>query len=662
MRGVPRFPYWILLAAAAVLLPTAAGAQSPSPAVAVDNGPMRLVSYSGRLPVGRGSCAITFAIYRDESGGAPLWQETQNVAVDSHGRYTVQLGAATSGLPSDLFTSDEPRWLEVQPQGQPEQTRVRLVSVPYAIKASEADRLAGHSADEFVTTEALRTTVQQQVQQQLSSATATPAGAGGAIAAANGTPPFQIRSNTAVPNLDAGLLGGLPSRRFIQNSLNRQAHTNFNIAGQGTLGTAGIIGSDPSVHGQVAVIRDDLDYIHSSAGQAGQQVHLRVSRAQPDPNGAKDFLIVPYTSGMAMEYAGVLEAWVDDFSVHTNQRFQGSNTPARFWVGDESDLGGLFVTARNNGGGANSFVTLAADRFTHQSHGTMQFQVRDQEDGYKWQWGAYGSDVTRAYLSNTATATNLSLMYGSVQGIFAADSSNSGTISLGSASATPVSLVAGNAGVARIFPDGNLSIGNSQDTARLSVGSGGLFSVSDAGAVAAASLSSNSISANSLNTGSLTMSGPLSATSISASGAVTSSSLNTGALTATSINSNSVTTPSLNVTTASATTVNADSSINNSLTLGNGTPIVGHLSVVAIINFSAIAANSCQTQTASVPGASDGDTVVLGIPNALGSVDGVTWFAWVSAAGTVSIRGCNATLIATGSPPPASIRLDVWKH
>ena len=77
------------------------------------------------------------------------------------------LGSSSStGLPDDLFTQREGRWLGVQMQGQPEQPRVLLVSVPYALKAAGADRLSGHSASEFVTTDNLQSAVQQQLRQQ----------------------------------------------------------------------------------------------------------------------------------------------------------------------------------------------------------------------------------------------------------------------------------------------------------------------------------------------------------------------------------------------------------------------------------------------------------------------------------------------------------------
>jgi hypothetical protein len=83
-----------------------------------------------------GTLGITFAIYKDEEGGAPLWMEVQNAIADADGHYSVYLGATKSdGLPQDSFVSGETRWLGIQMEGQKEQPRTLLLSVPYALKA-----------------------------------------------------------------------------------------------------------------------------------------------------------------------------------------------------------------------------------------------------------------------------------------------------------------------------------------------------------------------------------------------------------------------------------------------------------------------------------------------------------------------------------------------
>ncbi len=115
-----------------------------------------LIRYGATLKDGNGApiaatAGVTFAIYQQQEGGAPVWMETQNVTPDAGGNYSVLLGSTTAtGLPNDLFSQQEQRWLGVQVQGQPEQARVLLVSVPYAFKAHEAETLGGRSISDFV--------------------------------------------------------------------------------------------------------------------------------------------------------------------------------------------------------------------------------------------------------------------------------------------------------------------------------------------------------------------------------------------------------------------------------------------------------------------------------------------------------------------------------
>src|ERR1700685_485261 len=116
----------------------------------------RLVNFSGRAidamgkPVS-GIAGVTFSIYKDQYEGAPLWMETQNVQADAKGNYIVQLGATMpDGLPLELFTSGDARWLGVQVNGGEEQPRVLLLSVPYALKAADAQTLAGLPASAFM--------------------------------------------------------------------------------------------------------------------------------------------------------------------------------------------------------------------------------------------------------------------------------------------------------------------------------------------------------------------------------------------------------------------------------------------------------------------------------------------------------------------------------
>jgi hypothetical protein len=116
----------------------------------------RLVRFGGTVKDLNGNpltgvVGITFALYAEKTGGAPLWLETQNANADSGGHYTALLGSTKpEGLPAELFTSEQARWVGVQVSGQAEQLRVLLVSAPYALKAGDAETLGGLPASAFM--------------------------------------------------------------------------------------------------------------------------------------------------------------------------------------------------------------------------------------------------------------------------------------------------------------------------------------------------------------------------------------------------------------------------------------------------------------------------------------------------------------------------------
>jgi hypothetical protein len=132
-------------------------------AARMENSVPRLVQYNGTLKDSAarpeaGVVSVTFALYGEQDGGAPLWTETQNILADANGHYNALLGTATTGgFPTELFSasSGSSRWLGVTVARQPEQPRVLLASVPYALKAADADTLGGLPASSYVTTQQL---------------------------------------------------------------------------------------------------------------------------------------------------------------------------------------------------------------------------------------------------------------------------------------------------------------------------------------------------------------------------------------------------------------------------------------------------------------------------------------------------------------------------
>ena len=137
-----------------LLVPGALRAQpSQAPAISVP----RLIKITGVFrpadggPPGRE--VVTLAIYANETGGEPLWDETQAIDVDPSGRYTLLLGATQAdGVPLDVFASGEAQWLGVTwvRPGEVEGVRMRLTSVPYALRASDADTLGGKPASAYL--------------------------------------------------------------------------------------------------------------------------------------------------------------------------------------------------------------------------------------------------------------------------------------------------------------------------------------------------------------------------------------------------------------------------------------------------------------------------------------------------------------------------------
>ncbi|HEY0701620.1 MAG TPA: hypothetical protein VGD60_02535 [Candidatus Acidoferrales bacterium] len=142
-------------------VPQSASVARTAPVTVAGESVPRLVQFNGTLkdaaarPVA-GVVSVSFAIYAEQDGGTALWSETQNVLADTNGHYNVLLGSATStGVPAELFGTGQSRWLGITVARQPEMTRVLMASVPYALKAADADTLGGLPASAFVTTQSL---------------------------------------------------------------------------------------------------------------------------------------------------------------------------------------------------------------------------------------------------------------------------------------------------------------------------------------------------------------------------------------------------------------------------------------------------------------------------------------------------------------------------
>jgi hypothetical protein len=152
-----RFRHCTVVVTALLVVVVSSRAQNPvAKTQAASDAIPRMIRFSGTAKdeSGRplpGILGVTFALYKDEQGGAPLWLETQNVQADANGRYSVMLGATqVNGLPLELFSSAEAHWISTQISGHAEQSRILLLSVPYALKAADAETIGGLPPSAFV--------------------------------------------------------------------------------------------------------------------------------------------------------------------------------------------------------------------------------------------------------------------------------------------------------------------------------------------------------------------------------------------------------------------------------------------------------------------------------------------------------------------------------
>jgi len=203
--------------------------------------------------------------------------------------------------------------------------------------------------------------------------------------------------------------------------------------------------------GEVVMAPDNADIVQGVDGQAGPQMHFRLSRAYcdkrtgslqspsdqakyfcvpgsvtiddthpPSSTPNQDFLIVPYWYGMNIEYPGVIEFNSTDVGVHVNRRGcspaetnwlndDSCQSGGHLWAEDNTDTGGVFSTSyavmtNNQVDRSQSFTLIASDLYDHSSHGDMLFAIRDPNDNFRFQFGASGvggADDPNSYKSFT---------------------------------------------------------------------------------------------------------------------------------------------------------------------------------------------------------------------------------------------------------------------
>src|SRR5262249_46244220 len=111
--------------------------------------------------------------------------------------------------------------------------------------------------------------------------------------------------------------------------------------------------------------------------------------------------------------------------------------------------------------------------------------------------------------------------------------------------------------------------------------------------------------------------------------------------------------------------ISGNSTFGGYVSIGSGTAITKHLSSLFDLPVPLLKPGTCANFARLLPGASDGDTVSLGVPSARMRQDtGVilNYFAWASGVNLVSIQACNLGSSPQKTLGTGAFRVDLWKH
>jgi len=415
-----RFSFIVALALLTALV-ISSGAQQPATVVPT------LVNFNGTLtdlngkPI-TGITGVTFLLYQDEQGGTPLWLETQNITPDKNGHYTVVLGSTTSqGLPTDLFASGEARWLGVQAQGEAEQPRVLLLSVPYALKAGDAQTLGGLPASAFV--------LAAPPNAATASASASPA----STTAPAVTP--LASSDVTTTGGTANTIPMFTTATNVQNSILTQTGTTaINVAGKLNLPATG---TATTTAGKNSQPQDYVasSYNSSSSAAVAQTFQLQAEPASNDtttPSGTLNLLYgsgtaTPAETGLKISSKGLL-------TFASGQTFPGTGTITGITTAMGSGLKGGGTSGTLNLG----LITTCSSGQLLKWNGTAWACAADMNSGGTVTSVASGAGLTGGPITTTGTlsiasagVTNAMLAHDSVTVTAGTDLTGGGAVALG---------------------------------------------------------------------------------------------------------------------------------------------------------------------------------------------------------------------------------------
>jgi hypothetical protein len=121
----------------------------------------------------------------------------------------------------------------------------------------------------------------------------------------------------------------------------------------------------------------------------------------------RDFMILPYQFGTAIEYNGVVECWVGEWSIHKGLHYKdaegnGNGWGGILWIGDDIDAGGIRMTARNNlgSGGNMNYGEISVEKFPGAPNGNLRLRLPQTANQFEFVYGPRGSGNIIASVSN----------------------------------------------------------------------------------------------------------------------------------------------------------------------------------------------------------------------------------------------------------------------
>jgi len=137
-----------------VVLPSIAVADAIAPTMIPIEGEIKTADGIAAVPV-------VISVYAKRDDTTPLWTEQQLVRVDSAGKYSISVGSTTeAGIPAEVFAGGAARWIGIAVQGESEQPRTMIITVPYAVRAREAETIGGRAITDLVLADDLQNRVE----------------------------------------------------------------------------------------------------------------------------------------------------------------------------------------------------------------------------------------------------------------------------------------------------------------------------------------------------------------------------------------------------------------------------------------------------------------------------------------------------------------------